>query len=342
MDGGLLILSKFPILEQDRIIFSESAGADALASKGCLYALVELPKTSEQLHVFTTHTQSGEALPIERIRHGQIEELAKFVESKVADTKEDIPVLVAGDFNLDARNNYIHPVSPSSGAPHKTVRCSPGTSSDHYEFLIKTLQRPFTSLNRTVSNVMLAESPTEDDRHPVTNGKGHGVLYHGLLKDGGYESAHAHHGTPKCIDYIFFVAPTSTSVGLLQNSARIEECAIADLDPNLIGKSSHNELLPRITHLSDHFGISCVLEYRSGRAAEKPSAQTSSKLRSRRGSIDNNENDTSRHDPNQHRHISDTGHLGSPYKLPVVLTTLAIAICWLLLTIVHAALSLKS
>ena len=55
-DGGLLILSRFPILEVEFRPFDYGVLADAISYKGVLYAKIEVE--GRILHLFTTHTQA--------------------------------------------------------------------------------------------------------------------------------------------------------------------------------------------------------------------------------------------------------------------------------------------
>ena len=42
IDGGLVILSKFPIVEQSNILFTHASSFDAYSGKGALYALIQV------------------------------------------------------------------------------------------------------------------------------------------------------------------------------------------------------------------------------------------------------------------------------------------------------------
>ena len=58
VDGGILILSRYPLLDVDRMVYNEGSGADGVSSKGVLYALVKVsPHNDGSIHAFTTHTQ---------------------------------------------------------------------------------------------------------------------------------------------------------------------------------------------------------------------------------------------------------------------------------------------
>ena len=57
IDSGLVILSRFPILEQDYLIYSKSVLDCCLAQKGALYAKIDI--NGNYLHLFNTHLQAN-------------------------------------------------------------------------------------------------------------------------------------------------------------------------------------------------------------------------------------------------------------------------------------------
>jgi sphingomyelin phosphodiesterase len=57
-DSGLLILSRFPIVEQEFCPFPYGVVSDALSYKGVLYAKIIIGG-DRVLHLFNTHTQAS-------------------------------------------------------------------------------------------------------------------------------------------------------------------------------------------------------------------------------------------------------------------------------------------
>ncbi|OMJ85470.1 hypothetical protein SteCoe_13231 [Stentor coeruleus] len=103
-DSGLMILSKFQIVESDYMIFNKGMGVDRLSAKGALYTKIKVNETF--LHVFNTHTQASygtteykKFLKYRQIRREQLKEYKNFIDKKVG-TSED-PVVITGDFNVD-------------------------------------------------------------------------------------------------------------------------------------------------------------------------------------------------------------------------------------------------
>jgi endonuclease/exonuclease/phosphatase family metal-dependent hydrolase len=98
-DGGLVILSRYPITACSAFTFKTSSGTDRLAGKGVLYARIQIgPQEGDYIHVFNTHLQSHD-YPETRREH--IEELLNFV-SMIIGSEEGgrRPVIIMGDFNI--------------------------------------------------------------------------------------------------------------------------------------------------------------------------------------------------------------------------------------------------
>ncbi|KAI8640439.1 Endonuclease/exonuclease/phosphatase [Parasitella parasitica] len=104
-DGGLLILSRYPIKKADRIEFSRGVHADWLSFKGALHALIELDK-DQFIHVYTTHTQAsydnGGILNLDdtKVRLSQFAKVHQFIQETAQN--DTFPILLMGDLNVDA------------------------------------------------------------------------------------------------------------------------------------------------------------------------------------------------------------------------------------------------
>lgn len=58
-DGGLLILSRFPIVEAEFCPYPYGVLSDAISFKGVLYAKIAFSSEGKILHLFNTHTQAS-------------------------------------------------------------------------------------------------------------------------------------------------------------------------------------------------------------------------------------------------------------------------------------------
>jgi len=98
LDDEVAIISRFPIIETNSIVFSDSAGIDTAAAKGVLHARIWRGGDSpahDVIDVYTTHLQAGD---FPEIRRSQLIEMAEFIH---AISPPSIPILILGDLNID-------------------------------------------------------------------------------------------------------------------------------------------------------------------------------------------------------------------------------------------------
>ncbi|WP_369218208.1 sphingomyelin phosphodiesterase [Streptomyces flavofungini] len=103
-DGGVTVLSKWPVLRKEQYVYKDACGSDAYSNKGFVYAVLDV--NGVKAHVVGTHTQStdpgcgdGEAAAT---RAKQFKELDAFLDAKRIPADEQ--VIVAGDFNVDGHS----------------------------------------------------------------------------------------------------------------------------------------------------------------------------------------------------------------------------------------------
>ncbi|MFG2292634.1 sphingomyelin phosphodiesterase [Streptomyces sp. NPDC048603] len=102
-DGGVTILSKWPIIRKEQYVYKDACGADWWSNKG--FAYVVLNVNGSKVHVVGTHAQStdpgcgaGEAA---QMRSRQFKNIDAFLDAKNIPANEQ--VIVAGDMNVDSR-----------------------------------------------------------------------------------------------------------------------------------------------------------------------------------------------------------------------------------------------
>ncbi len=100
-DGGVAVLSKWPVVRKEQYVYKDACGSDSYSNKGFVYAVLDVRGT--RVHVVGTHAQStdpgcaaGEAAAT---RARQFKELDAFLDAKRIPASEQ--VLVAGDLNVD-------------------------------------------------------------------------------------------------------------------------------------------------------------------------------------------------------------------------------------------------
>jgi len=98
LDSGVVIVSKYPILETDGFRFGGVCkGDDSLADKGVIYA--SILKEGRKIHVFASHTQAWTTDVAVKTRQDQFHMMRNFVDEKSIPSNE--PVFIVGDFNVN-------------------------------------------------------------------------------------------------------------------------------------------------------------------------------------------------------------------------------------------------
>ncbi|MFG3224529.1 sphingomyelin phosphodiesterase [Kitasatospora sp. NPDC048194] len=126
-DGGVTLLSKWPILRKEQYVFKDACGSDWWSNKGFVYAVLDVD--GRRTHVVGTHLQStdsgcasGQAAD-DRAR--QLGAMRAFLDAKRIPADE--PIVVAGDLNIDSRgsefqalldNGNLAPASARTGWPY--------------------------------------------------------------------------------------------------------------------------------------------------------------------------------------------------------------------------------
>ncbi|MCF2859132.1 sphingomyelin phosphodiesterase [Pseudoalteromonas sp. SMS1] len=100
--GGVVILSKYPIISQKAHVFHNSLSGswDYLANKG--FAYVEIEKENRRYHLIGTHLQATHDTNTEqehRVRMSQLGEIQLFIEAENIPYNE--PVIIGGDMNVE-------------------------------------------------------------------------------------------------------------------------------------------------------------------------------------------------------------------------------------------------
>ena len=95
-DSGVLVASRYPIVNTDHFIYPNCTGTDCFADKGVIYA--EILKNGKAYHVTSTHTASFDTTAARALRQEHFQQIRALVD------KQNIPtfdaVLMGGDFNV--------------------------------------------------------------------------------------------------------------------------------------------------------------------------------------------------------------------------------------------------
>ena len=109
LNGGLLIASKYDIIDIDNVTFKNSLGEDVLSYKGIIY--IKIKYNNNYINIFNTHLNNEEPLyclyksNIGKIIKYQLNEFLEYFYSKIRDNINNIYILT-GDFNLPFNSKY--------------------------------------------------------------------------------------------------------------------------------------------------------------------------------------------------------------------------------------------
>lgn len=228
IDAGLVILSKYPILATDGMIYGAGNQIDSWAAKQVIYAKIQISPTFF-VHVFTTHMQASyydnhDSINVinDRARASQVQEIADFVKRKTEGSP--YPAIIAGDFNIDSRGE-----------------------NGEYKYMMDTL----TAAKPTIKDLL---KEAYNNEHPITYGDFHEIPHEteaGSMVPTPRE-LHLTHKADHCcglsIDYIFMA---DTEANRRENLVEISETKVEEFFVDS-GKFPFSQL-------SDHYGVSTTL-----------------------------------------------------------------------------------
>ncbi|EDP58933.1 sphingomyelin phosphodiesterase [Vibrio sp. AND4] len=96
-DGGVTIVSRYPIVNQAQYVFPDCSSADCLADKGINYA--EIIKGGQAYHIFNTHAASSDTEIAREHRQRQFKQMRAMAQSLNIPSNET--VVYSGDFNVN-------------------------------------------------------------------------------------------------------------------------------------------------------------------------------------------------------------------------------------------------
>lgn len=132
-DGGVTVLSKWPIIRKEQFVYDHGCGADYLSNKGFVYAVLDVNGT--KVHVVGTHLQAGDSAcgdgEAKEIRADQFKAIDSFLDEKAIPADEQ--VMVAGDFNVDSRGDEYGSMLANADLAPADARTGHPYSSDHVE-----------------------------------------------------------------------------------------------------------------------------------------------------------------------------------------------------------------
>lgn len=100
-DGGLLVLSKHPVLETASFIYRDCDGHDCFANKGMIHMRVKAPEWASALDVFYTHAQDISTGNGTATLYAQLTKMHEFMLQRRDPT---LPAVIMGDINIPAED----------------------------------------------------------------------------------------------------------------------------------------------------------------------------------------------------------------------------------------------
>lgn len=256
VDGGLLLISRFPIRKSDIIEYPRGQHSDWLSIKGALHALIEL-NPDKKMHIYTTHTQASYDTnnvineDDTAIRLSQFSLLHNFVYDTASMDKE--PVMVVGDLNVDAA---VHPTGAPITRPSKE-------SSPEYTKMVEVIKG--TGVKHSQSDERWFEHPWKmnDLKDIVYDGYGYHPVTFGDYKTNEQgelipaETVLTNWDqlmTVQSIDRIFWSDRDTNRIRLA--SPHVEKFWVEE---NTKMTEEERESTG-FTQISDHYGISCEIQ----------------------------------------------------------------------------------
>jgi len=265
IDGGLVILSRFPIIASEFRVLSQGVGVDAFCNKGALYVKIRIGDS--KLHLYTIHTQAtyDETPKYFLKRSEQLIDFHKFIQEtleKYEHQNEDL-VLLTGDFNVDSRSQRQFGSDNATLAPiiekYNSLK-KPGAFTE-YDGLISCLTDDFRD---EVEDLLYKKHKD----HPITFGEyylnenNEKVPVDGVLTDKDCRCV------AESLDYIFKFTPRGTletdlalkqKLAIVEDSVAVEEFFVKGFE---------------FGQLSDHYGVEVTLKYYPTSDTDKEDAET--------------------------------------------------------------------
>jgi len=155
-DSGLLILSRYPILNCQAKIFSARSWMEIMCEKGFLVAEIQFAP-HETVICVNAHLDSKD----QQIRMKELQEIKDYIKENYAKKR----IIIAGDLNMDIHNSVMAPL-------RSTFKVEPYTFPTT-AIAVGQNSGPFLKLDHIYSNLTLSSSSTvcinSSDNIPVSD-----------------------------------------------------------------------------------------------------------------------------------------------------------------------------
>jgi len=258
VDGGLLVLSRFPIVAHEFQPFPYGVFSDALALKGVLYTKIQIK--DQTLHLYNSHTQAsyiGTSQKYSVVTRGdQFATFREFVVSSLRrhNYQSGEVVLAAGDMNVDANNPYIDTEQvqeyPGFGEyPHLAEE----KQFNEYEAMKCYLSDNYTDQIEDLLYDSYGHHPTTYGESVIAEGQEERALETVLTAVEDLKSNQS-------LDFIFRLHPTSISKNSTEGQM-MQKKGKLHIPPGSAKVEKFFIDGHTFTQLSDHYGAMVTLEY---------------------------------------------------------------------------------
>ncbi|KAI9208875.1 kinase-like domain-containing protein [Polychytrium aggregatum] len=248
IDGGLMILSKYPIVKYERMTFKKGPTGDRFGERGALYAKIAVT-TSIHVHIFTTHLQSDSASlapsdPRREERLYQLLMLKEFIDDCIRNKPQIEPVYLMGTLNVNGRQSRTN-----------------GCSSEEYKLMMKIMKGdpsvdlpiavPKPSIQPIRLNCCDIKYEANDREHPVTLGDVIDTTT--MVPRETTLTAGEHLRSCTSVDYILWMNTPSGNNPEAKNGPKVYvDLAATKVEKMLVDGHEFSQL-------SDHYGVSTVV-----------------------------------------------------------------------------------
>eukprot|EP00929_Paragymnodinium_shiwhaense_P101047 TRINITY_DN63806_c0_g1_i1.p1 TRINITY_DN63806_c0_g1~~TRINITY_DN63806_c0_g1_i1.p1 ORF type:complete len:959 (-),score=267.76 TRINITY_DN63806_c0_g1_i1:206-3022(-) len=246
IDGGLLILSRLPMLQRATLTYEPGVHMDRLSAKGALYARLQCGRHGPYLHVCTTHMQStyseDSLVGSQSVRKSQVEQLVDFLRKETNDAPEGDeprrhwPLLLCGTFNTNGRRSAMD-----------------GSHSKEYLALVQMLHDGLGEVRDLIFDIRGSHLVTYADTR--LTGSGEVPAERVLTSPSVYERPASKR---QCLDYVFFFPgecwgkpatddspPDSAEDAIVPATCQVEKFLV----------DRAKDVGAPVTQLSDHYGV---------------------------------------------------------------------------------------
>jgi endonuclease/exonuclease/phosphatase family metal-dependent hydrolase len=103
INGGIIILSRYQIIDSQQKVFKESCEDDYLANKGILY--IKILSNKRFIHIFGVHMQAWNTEECRNVRQAQLQELKEMCDRIKQNASASDIVFIVGDLNINRYDN---------------------------------------------------------------------------------------------------------------------------------------------------------------------------------------------------------------------------------------------